>query len=208
VFDNLREYVTSGGQLIITARNLHRTLFGASLVDTNCQRFPGNTYVTIAGSSILEPYDFELCPIVFPNNATVLAKVGNIPAVVSIPVAGRSLLIFASPFGVTSVQTTTNIEDNIDEYLAEPFPLLSHVKYFLDKAFKGQSLFSVGDNLAFITNRVKEGQYVVTVSNPTLKQQPFKIQSNAGKILQITEIPMDQSEKTAIGYLPKVSLLH
>jgi hypothetical protein len=73
----------------------------------------------------------------------------------------------------------------------------------LDQAFQSQKLFDTGDGLSLIVCRRGTGDYTLGVSNNSLIELPLRIVSKVGPIQTIDEIPLDQSEKKAIGYLPE-----
>ncbi len=91
----------------------------------------------------------------------------------------------------------------IDQMLPNPHPLLPGARAALAEAFQSQMLFDVGDGLNFITCRLGPKQYTLGITNNALAPKPFAIHSRIGRIESIRELPLDQSEKTAVGYLPE-----
>jgi hypothetical protein len=73
----------------------------------------------------------------------------------------------------------------------------------LASAFQRQKYFDVGDGLALITCRRGKGDYTLGISNNSLRELPTRIVSNIGAIKSVEELPLDQSEKQAVGYLPE-----
>ena len=84
---------------------------------------------------------------------------------------------------------TTEFDDllNNDRMLPYPYVLTEHMRCVLDAAFRAQQLFSVGDGLSHIANRLGDGEYLVGIFNDALDTRPFKIQSHVGEIDAITE---------------------
>ena len=80
--------------------------------------------------------------------------------------------------------------------------MLRHVRTVLAAAFQGQKYFDVGDGLSLITCRRGKGDYTLGISNNSLQELPMRIVSNVGPIKSVEELPLDQSEKQAVGYLP------
>ncbi|MCX6622959.1 MAG: hypothetical protein NTY38_18210 [Acidobacteria bacterium] len=91
----------------------------------------------------------------------------------------------------------------IDKTLANPHPLLAGARVALAEAFQSQVLFEAGEGLNLITCRRAPRLYTLGITNNALEPRPFAIRSRIGRIESIRELPLDQSEKTAIGYLPE-----
>ncbi len=118
---------------------------------------------------------------------------------------GKGLVtVFASPFGLgaeSAVKETIVRAEN--KPLPNPYPILRHVREILDQAFEGQKLFDAGEGLSLIVCRRGTGDYTLGVANNSLGELPFRIVSHVGSIRAIDELPLDQSEKQAVGYLPE-----
>jgi hypothetical protein len=126
------------------------------------------------------------------------------------PLGGGLITVLASPFGVAAkeaagvgVALAEEVKNEVDKALAKPYPLLKHVRRILEEAFRSQMLFEVGEGLSLITCRKGPGEYTLAVSNNTWRQQALKVVSHCGRIESIRELAVDQSEKGAVGYLPK-----
>jgi hypothetical protein len=72
----------------------------------------------------------------------------------------------------------------------------------LDQAFRDQVLFEAGRDLHVITCRKAPGRYTVGILNNTLRPLPMSIASRCGPIESVHEIPLDASERGALGHLP------
>jgi hypothetical protein len=64
-------------------------------------------------------------------------------------------------------------------------------------------LFEVGEGLSLITCRKGPGEYTLGICNNTLREQPLKIASHCGPLESVEEMPLDEAEKKAIGYMPE-----
>jgi len=206
VRDKLQEYAVNGGRLFITAgslKNLPGGISGITCEGKSVQLGKGQE-VILTGKKFSEQYEFELLPLQVPPNTITLATVNGQNAVVELKVGEGSVTVFASPFGITKVsQVEKPVLQVVDQPLPNPFPLLQQVRVFLDQAFESQKFFDAGKGLSLITCRQKSGEYTVGVSNNSWEELPMNIVSNIGKIRSVKELPLDQSEKKAIGYMPE-----
>ncbi len=114
------------------------------------------------------------------------------------------MTLLLSPFGMNAEPAVTGpIPNEVDTPLPSPFRLLAHVKRAMGEALVEQRLFAVGDGLGYVTCRKGSGSYTVGIHNNGRTARPFAITSFCGRIESVTELVLDQSEKTAIGYWPK-----
>ncbi len=204
--DKLTAYVEDGGRLIITAgslANLPGGLFGVEATREPRPIPPGRS-VMLDGKAIKEDRPFELLPLRLLQPADVRGRCGKVLAVVEVRSGRGAMTVLASPFGVGAERAVTGpITNPIDKPLAKPFPLLNHVRATLDASMRSTTLFEVGQGLACVTCRRGEGEYTLGVFNSELRPRPFKIVSHCGPIASVQELPLDQSEKSAVGYMPK-----
>jgi hypothetical protein len=155
-------------------------------------------------AEITETAPVTLHRLEYPAETRILARCGEQPAAIELPFGAGRLTVVASPFGVPEEPAVRGaIENPVDAPLPKPYPLLNHVRALLDRTLREQALFTVGDGLSLITCRRTPGRYVLGISNNSLEPASFTIASNAGPIESITELPLDQSEKGAVGYLPE-----
>ncbi len=210
--DKLQAYVEQGGTLYITAgslKNLPGGLGGVSVSSGPAQTFEGGQSIRLSGGgarpeSLTETEPFELLPLNVPKNAHLLAQAGDTPAAVSVAIGKGNATVFACPFGLPSQSVAKGPVKRLeDRPLVNPFPMLAHVRTLLDTAFRRHILFEAGDGLAVITCRRGVGDYTLGISNNALAPRPLQIISYVGSITSIEEIPLDQSEKTAVGFLPE-----
>lgn len=204
--DKLERYIRDGGQVVITAGSLACLPSGLCGVAATSHReqFPEGSTVTLRSKSHRESMPFELTRLQLPSEAEVVGRCGELPAIVCIRSGTGSLCVLASPFGVgarSSVQG--GIPNPIDKPLPQPYPLLSHVRAALDQLFTRNRLFTAGPNLSVISCRKAPKRYTLCVGNNSLKPVALRIESHCGEIESLTELPLDQSEKGAVGYLPK-----
>ena len=118
---------------------------------------------------------------------------------------GRGLVTFAaSPFGVQPrPRTDEPLRSQIDVPLPKPYVLDPVLQSRLDRIFRGQQLFRVrGTGLSLVTCRKRAGEYTIGIANNTWREQPFELESCCGPITSLRELPLDQSEKGAVGQTP------
>ncbi len=209
--DKFEAYVQKGGHLVITAGNVAKNPAGLAgiKVEGKARHFKAGERIEVGGASLAEDRSFDLCRITFPEGARVRAKAAEIPAAVEMDYGEGLITVFASPFGVgakqaleTKAELAEEVKNEVDKHLAKPFPLLKHVRRILDETLRSQALFEVGEGLSLVTCRKRAGEYTLGVTNNTWRQQPLKITSHCGRITELEELPLDQSEKGAAGYLP------
>lgn len=112
--------------------------------------------------------------------------------------------LFASAFGVKPVALKTPLKNEVNQPLAKPFVLVPEVRRKLDEIFSAQQLFVVeGEGLSVVTCRKVRGEYVVGIANNRWQPTSFRIVSRCGRIVAQRELTIDESEKTAVGYLPE-----
>lgn len=218
---NLASFVNSGGHLLLTAGPLlalqqsgsdATSLLGGIGVGahslTQCSIFPAGTNVTVSdGTTLTESRAFAACSLSLPRGATTLASVDAskqvLAARVSVGTAGGTVTVIASPYGVPAASVGPP-SSSIDETLLTPFPMLAHVGRLLDAAMDATTLFSASRNrsLCTVVSQMNTSTFSLLVSNPTLAQQDFVIESRIGQIKLANEVPLDQTEKTLVGYLP------
>jgi hypothetical protein len=206
VRDKLLTYVEHGGKLFITAGSLRNLPGGLAGIECKgpARLFNGEQKISFGSGSITESQPFELLPLSVPAGAQILASVKGTPAVISMRVGNGMISVFASPFGIGAETTVKEpIISPVEKPLVNPYPILHHVRDVLDQAFQSQKLFEAGDGLSLIVCRRRTGDYTLGISNNSLMELPLKIVSKVGSIQTIDEIPLDQSEKKAIGYLPE-----
>lgn len=202
--DKLEEYVRAGGHLVITAGSLKRfpgKLLGFQVIHSPAAFNPG-TNVHFEGHSISEPGPFSLCNLNYPEQTRIIARCGEMPAVLEYGPGKGKMTVIASPYGIPDAPVQTDIKSEIDRDLPNPFPLLDHVHIVLDEIFTSQQLFDSGEGLSCITCRKSAGVYNLLVCNNTWEEKPLHIQSRIGEILSVKESRLDRSELKAIGYLP------
>ncbi len=208
----LAGYMTSGGCAVVTSGNLARFVGGLAGVEVRERAFnlAAGQEVQIGEETCTEDVAFDLDLLATSRPAKALAEcaVGEtmrLPAALEIPVGKGRLIALASPFGVASQPVTKTVEGGVDKPLEKPYPMLKHVRAILNRVFSEQVLFKAGEGLSLVTCRKSAGEYTLGVSNNSLTPRAFKIESLCGPIESIEELPLDQSEKGATGYLPEGS---
>ena len=210
--DKLQTYVEQGGHLLITAGNLAKlpgSLAGIRIVGA-VRHFATGESVQIGATKLVEDNAFDLCPLAFPSGTRILAEIADLPAAVEVEYGKGRITVLGSLFGVgakpktgVGIALAAGLRNQVDNPLAKPYPLLKHVRAVLDRAFRTQMLFDGGEGLSLITCRKGPGEYMLAVANNAWHERPFKIVSHCGDVEAIREIPLDQSEKGAVGYVPE-----
>ena len=122
----------------------------------------------------------------------------------TVPCGRGQVTFFASPFGVEPRPLAdTPLQSEIDTPLPKPYALEPGVRSRLEQILRAQQLFHVrGTGLSVVTCRTRAGEYTLGIANNTWREQPFQIESFCGEIDSLREVPLDQSEKGAVGQTP------
>ncbi len=203
--DKLAAYVEGGGTLMITSGNLAKLPGGlAGIAVGDAARFDAGVTYQSGGTEIAEPYPFDVRRFTtLPQDARVLARAGDTPLVIEVSRGKGAIIAMASTFGVPAEPVVpVPSKSDIDAPLPKPFPLLNHVRAALDGVFRKTVLFEAGEGLSVIVCRKGAGEYTLGICNNGLLPKPFAIVSHCGPIESVSELPLDQSEKDATGYLP------
>ena len=204
--DKVEDYVRGGGQFVVTAENAAKMWpqWGITLL---YEIKAGTTLAYRDRENIVEPNSFSFFTANnIPAGASVISTVEGKPLVYEIALGEGKITLVMSAFGINrealsyawpdreDIQKhhqgyTTEFDDllNNDRMLPYPYVLTEHMRCVLDAAFRSQQLFSVGDGLSHIANRLGDGEYLVGIFNDALDTRPFKIQSHVGEIDAITE---------------------
>ncbi len=210
--DKFEAYVEQGGHLLITAGNLAKLPAGLAGIQVAgpLKHFEARQRLQVGATKVEEDDPFDLYPLAFPKAAHLLAESAGLPAVMEMAYGKGRITVLSSPFGVGAKEKTgvgmalaSELRNEVDKPLAKPYPLLKHVRAALDQAFRTQMLFEAGEGLSLITCRKGPGEYTLGIANSFWNEQPLKIIAHCGGIKSIREIPLDQSEKGAVGYVPE-----
>ena len=223
----LELFVSCGGNLVLTASTLHD--LGGSVLNVTvrpCAAAPAGTRVatsvdgTHVTNTTAEPGPFVLCPVVPPPRLAPGAVISPLATVVGsgavaalrlqIPAAeggdGSVTVIGAGNYALSTTATagpTYQCKVDDDDSLAKsPYPMVGFAATLLRQAVKAAALFDLGDRLSWVPKRIADGKYALAVTNSELAPVPLSIQSRTGAIKSVTELKLDQREKTAAGYLP------
>jgi hypothetical protein len=202
--DKLEEYVESGGHLAITAGSLENIpggLFGIKTGQGDIT-FDTNAPISYNDTELKEIKAFKIKKIISPKEAKIIARCQEQPVAAEQAAGSGKITVFASPFGIGSKPGDLP-ESKIDSTLRSPFPLLNHYRIILGKLFDRHVIFSAGKELSLITCYKGRGEFTVAVCNNSWFEKPLQITSKVGKIIEITELPLDRSEQKSIGFLPK-----
>jgi hypothetical protein len=205
--DKLNAYVEQGGHLVITAGSLVNFPdgIGGIAVAGAPVRVDGGVVEGPDGQTV-EELPFDLYPLDCPD-ATVVqtcraASGEAMPAAVETRLGKGRITVFASPFGLAASPLDGVIHNDIDKAYATPYPMLRHVRALLGELAQQQCLFETPEGLSLIVCRRAPGEYTLGLCNNSLASRPFTIVSRCGSIESVEELPLDQSEKGAPGYLP------
>lgn len=208
IHSKLQQYVNEGGHLIITSGNLVK--FTEGLCDMKAssdkKHVDSGESIQYGNKHIMEEVPFDYYPLGFPKNADILASSGNEPLVVSMEKGKGRITVLSCVFGISSanvIPEDERIQSEIDKPLATPFPVLNHVKAFLNDLFSIRQLFKVNEKLGLITCYKNRGEYVLGITNNSWQEQSIGLISHCGNIISVEELPIDQSAKDAMGYFPE-----
>ena len=205
--DRLLAFVEAGGHLVVTAANADGLLDGLRISAAPVRKPAGSTVAWATGDRDLEPVAFDLAAASLPAGAEILASCDDMPAVVTLTHGKGRITLLLSPLGMNAEPLFTGrTENKTDEPLPCPWLLLAHVRRALGSALRTQQLFATGDELAAITCRQGPGRYTLGIFNNNLTEKPLRIESQCGRITQIEELVVDQSEKGELGYRPPVAV--
>lgn len=202
--DKLEAYVEAGGCLILTSSNLPdagREWMGIR-PSGNQVHLDAGSEIIIKGNEVKEELPFTIRPLQFPENAEILASFKDMPLAARMDVGKGKLIVFSSNMGISDTAINLPVSSEIDVELKNPYPLLKHLKIILHEVFEAQKLFSVGEELSYIINRRSAGKYNLLVCNNTWEEKPLKIETQAGKIINLKENQLDNREIDETGYFP------
>jgi len=201
--DKLEKYVHSGGKLVITAGNLERIPDGLFGIKSGQKEFGVGEHALITSGQkrLTERSAFKVRELICPSDARILASSGNISLAYEVRRGKGSLTVLASPFG-TGFKSQNYGNPGIDTEMKSPFPLLLHVELILRDILGSTAIFQQAEGLSMITCRRDHGEYTLAICNNTWTEKPFNITPTAGKILKVSELPTDVSERKATGFLP------
>ena len=211
---NLMDYVESGGHLVLTVGNLVKLPNSSFNVTSNmnCHPVPaGSEIAFIREANFIESYNMTVCDLnvqLPPSDFSLIAKLlNNDFLIVRIPFQGNdnggTVTIFATPFAISSDQVATPSSE-VDVTLPSPYPLLDHSRKMFNYILGNASIFYSENNLTLVHMLINSSsdEFLILVSNPKLKEQQLKWGSYDRDVELVQEIPLDQSEKGALGYLP------
>jgi hypothetical protein len=133
-----------------------------------------------------------------------LAGCSNVTANASIHCGKGRVTLFASQFGVKlEPLPTPSLRSETDKPLPKPYTLDADVRQGLETILRSAQLFAVqGEGLSLITCRQRVGEFLIGIANNTWREQSFRLESLCGKIESLRELPIDVSERGAVGYTP------
>lgn len=207
----LMSFISSGGTVVATASTLSDLGGLAGVSIGSCSPLPkGATFKIADGSAdIVETRPLVICTGSGPTWDVLATAPNGAPAAVRISFnQGSLIVIFVGNYGMS-----TDRDDNppplyscsVDEQdsrAAQPALMSDFVRYFIEKSLSDAALFDLGPALAWVPSKISPSNYILTITNPTLAEQGISIKSKIGQIAWIEVLSIDESEKTAVGYLP------
>lgn len=202
VRDTLRRFAQGGGWVVVTGGNADGLVPGLEVGQP--VRMRAKTVVHWQdGTRQVEPHTFLISPLHLPRGASAMAVTGRHPLAATVPCGDGGFVVLASAFGVNAEPLVTGVKNEVDRPLARPYLLLEHVKRALGEMLKREALFRPAPGLGLITCRKGPGEYTLCIFNPGLQARPLgHLECQAGRLLSMREIPLDQSEKGQPGYWP------
>ncbi len=202
--DKLEQYVAAGGHLIIMAGSLENMPGGLAGITAGKGEttLKANSLVTYQNKELRESSVFNIKDLYASAYAKTIATCAGKTLVIEQRSGLGKVTAFATPFGISPDPLDLPVS-SVDKSLKTPFPMLNHVKTILGDVFNNTEIFNTGDDLSLITCRKGKKEYTVAICNNSWIEKPLQITSNIGKIVKMTELPIDCSEQKAIGFLPK-----
>ena len=214
VSSNLENYIKSGGNVIITADNFvlfqddFYSFLKLTLNINSCEAYSAEEPVSINLPSTIfltEKYPMSVCDSHYEEEILQLAQTKDGKPLALMYQSSDSsgyVLIFTTPYA-TSAEIINKPTNDVDTPLYPAFPLLHHVELILNNFLTRVSILQMANaELSYIVNYLQHNDYLVLVTNPLMNQQPLLFTSPIGKVIKVTEHPLDQSEKNKTGYLP------
>lgn len=204
----LGRFLAGGGNVWASASSLGDLGGLAGVTVGGCVSQPAGTHVAVAGAAdIVEALAFDLCGLTFSGPFEALATVGGQVAAARVAVGKGSLTIVAA--GSYGMSTAANagalyscLPDEPDSRDSQALRMAAFTRHFLEQSLGAASTFDLGGSLAWVPKRIAPALYSLTVTNPQLWEVPLAIASRLGAVAKVIEVPLDQSEKGEVGYLP------
>lgn len=208
IHDKLAQYVERGGHLVLTAGNLAKFAPGfGGLSTTGGPIHVESCVVRGPAGKQCEDRDFDVLPVKYPPSARVIQRLilpagKTSPASVQVRHGKGMITVFATPFGIATKPRNEVVQSAVERPYASPYPLLAHVRLLLSDLVGAPCPFEAPAGLSLIVCRKGRGEYTLGLCNNGLSPRPFRIVSRCGQVESVHELPLDQSEKGAVGYLP------
>ena len=204
----LGRFLAGGGNVWATASTLSDLGGLAGVSVGGCASLPAGTHIAVPGAAdIVEALAFDLCALALPAQSETLATVGGQVAVARVAVGNGSLVVVAA--GNYGMSTDVNAgplyscgPDVPDSRDAQALRMAAFTRHFLEQSLGAAATFDLGGSLAWVPKRIAPALYSLTVTNPQLEEAQLAIASRLGAVASVVEVPLDQSEKGEVGYLP------
>ncbi|WP_432797154.1 hypothetical protein [Poriferisphaera sp. WC338] len=217
----LDDYLSQGGQLVMTAANASKLYPEWGIENETTLIRKGDRIHYSEGGNEKETLEYSvLMAKSMPNDARVIAAVNDVPVAYEIPSGKGSITCVMSAYGMNdkafpmewppSKKAVRKGDEKAVAWMKNPailkysYRLSNVMKSILDQKLSAQKLFSVGDNLGYIVNHREDQEYLVSIFNDTLESQPFTITSHIGEIESIKELSLsDQYLKQDPSFFPR-----
>jgi hypothetical protein len=221
----LARFVQQGGQLLITHDSLRDLGPGATIENvvitlsahSSCSLHSSNTmqvnFSDDSSSPLTEPTALSLCAVTPPPGAQILATATTAGGE-TVPLAfrtrandhgGSMIFVALGNYGVATEAVPVGKACTQDQPTESPQPLARSLDRLASSIMAEQALFDLGgraSNLSWVVKHVSPEEYLLGVSNTQLTEQPLNVKPTFGELVSVTEVDLDDSEKTEPGYLP------
>lgn len=212
----LTSFMVGGGKVIMTASTLSDLGSGfAGLTVGACSPAPINTSITLttgSGGIIVETRPLILCnaSLSFGAWEVLATSSGLLPVAVRVMIGNGSLTaVLAGNYGMSTARDTNAPPlyacgvDEPDSRAAQNSQLADFVRFFYEDTLAAAAIFDLGKVLAWVPKRESSGIYILTITNPTLQEAQLTITSRTlSSVAWVQVLPLDESEKGSVGYLP------
>lgn len=208
--DKITQYVENGGTFVATARNAAR-LWPQWQIGRRKYRSTSDKMLDTCLGKVAEKGDFDIYEAELPSDATVLARVNDHPVAVSVPLGKGKVVLSLTDYGLVTtpekyVAPPKWGPDGWNKFLPRPYVMMEHLRLILDDLFSSLQLFTVGDDLGCIINRLDKNKYRIAIYNNGLKSRPFRITSKIGNIKHMEELPTGRKLFGEEGYWPNKNM--
>jgi hypothetical protein len=202
--DKLEAYIAGGGHLVLVAGELQKFPNGIAGVKRVPSFRDGSEQLTLVDP--VNGLPLQVLPLRHPPTAETPVQTPDAkqPLVVSDVYGKGRVTVLATRSVIGGEREIAGpARSEVDKPLISPAQMATYARAELDRIFRSQELFEVDPHLAVITCRKGPGEYTIFVLNNSWEELPLELRSRCGGISSMKELPLDESEKSAVGYLPE-----